>query len=92
MLFRSISAWHMVQGRCSMCHAEIPGWDGLILPPKGVLLEDEGQIAQRARQIYLQAGRSTAMPPPGAAQYGVTLSAEERKLLVNWYQSALSGS
>ena len=82
----------LVQGRCSMCHAEIPGWDGLILPPKGVLLEDEGQIAQRARQIYLQAGRSTAMPPPGAAHYGVTLSAEERKLLVNWYQSALSGS
>ena len=82
----------LVQGRCSMCHAEIPGWDGLILPPKGVLLEDEGQIAQRARQIYLQAGRSTAMPPPGAAQYGVTLSPEERKLLVNWYQSALSGS
>ena len=82
----------LVQGRCAMCHAEIPGWDGLILPPKGVLLEDEGQIAQRARQIYLQAGRSTAMPPPGAAHYGVTLSAEERKLLVNWYQSALSGS
>ena len=82
----------LVQGRCSMCHAEIPGWDGLIMPPKGVLLENEGQIAARAREIYLQAGRSAAMPPPGAAEYGVTLSADERKLLVNWYQSALSGS
>ena len=82
----------LVQGRCAMCHAEIPGWEGLIVPPKAVLLENESQIAARARQIYLQAGRSTAMPPPGAAEYGVTLSAEERKLLVNWYQSALSGS
>lgn len=82
----------LVQGRCSMCHAEIPGWEGLIVPPKGVLLENENQISRLAREIYLQAGRSAAMPPPGAARFGVALSPGERKLLVNWYQSALSGS
>jgi uncharacterized membrane protein len=26
----------IVQGRCSMCHAAEPGWEGLYWPPKGV--------------------------------------------------------
>jgi uncharacterized membrane protein len=82
----------LVQGRCSMCHAEIPGWEGLISPPKGVMLETERQIAAHAREIYLQAGRSHAMPPPNASRFGVALEPQERKMLVNWYQSAVSGS
>jgi uncharacterized membrane protein len=75
-----------------MCHAEIPGWEGLISPPKGVMLETERQIASHAREIYLQAGRSHAMPPPNAAKFGVTLNQNEREMLVNWYQTAVSGS
>ena len=82
----------LVQGRCSMCHAEIPGWEGLLHAPKGVMLETEKQMATHALEIYLQAGRSHAMPPPNASSLGVALANEERQLLVNWYQSAVQGS
>ncbi len=83
-------AVELVQGRCAMCHAEIPGWDGMISAPKGVMLETEQQIASRAREIYLQAGRSHAMPPPGASRFGVELAAGERAILVEWYEKAVA--
>lgn len=78
----------LVQGRCSMCHAAEPGWDGLIAAPKGVAFETQQQIAKHAREIYLQAGRTSAMPPPNASQYGVELSAQERQVITTWYESA----
>jgi uncharacterized membrane protein len=86
------AAVELVQGRCAMCHAEVPGWDGMIVPPKGVMLETEQQIASHAREIYLQAGRSHAMPPPSAGKFGVSLAHEERQVLVNWFESATNGS
>ena len=76
-----------VLGRCAMCHAKEPGWDGMIVAPKGVMLETDGQIATHAREIYLQAGRSHAMPPANVTQ----ISDEERRLLVAWYESAVNG-
>ncbi|MCB1385016.1 MAG: urate hydroxylase PuuD [Nitratireductor sp.] len=85
-------AVQLVQGRCSLCHGQEPAWEGMIVPPRGVILESEAEIAARARDIYLQAGRSHAMPPPFTAKFGITLSVQERKLLVNWYENALSGS
>jgi len=75
-----------VLGRCSMCHAQEPGWEGLIKPPKGVVLETDRDIAAHAREIYLQAGRSHAMPPANVTQ----ISNEERRLLVSWYESAIN--
>ncbi len=74
-----------VQGRCSMCHAAEPVWEGIIAPPNGVLLETDAQIARHAREIYLQAGRSHAMPPANVTG----LEKSERKLLVQWYQSVI---
>jgi uncharacterized membrane protein len=74
-----------VLGRCSMCHAREPGWEGIIVPPKGVVLESDGDIVAHAREIYLQAGRSHAMPPANVT--GVT--DEERQLLATWYETAL---
>lgn len=56
-------AHDIVLGRCSMCHAREPVWDGILWALKGVLLETEADIARNARQIYLQAGISHAMPP-----------------------------
>jgi len=47
-----------VENRCAMCHAAEPLWDGIGVAPKGVVLETDAQIAARAVQIYLQAGRS----------------------------------
>ena len=76
-----------VLGRCAMCHAKEPGWEGIVVPPKGVVLETDGQIAAHAREIYLQAGRSHAMPPANVTQ----VSEEERRLLVTWYETAVKG-
>jgi uncharacterized membrane protein len=72
----------IVQGRCSMCHAAEPGWDGIAWPPKGVLLETEAQIAHEARRVYLQAGVSHAMPP-GNLSY---MEPEERAAIVRWFR------
>ncbi len=71
-----------VLGRCSMCHAAEPGWPGIHRAPKNVLLDSDGEIARHARDIYLQAGRSHAMPP-GNVSY---MTDEERRLLVAWYE------
>lgn len=74
----------IVQGRCSMCHAAEPGWEGLYWPPKGVVLETPAQIAHEARRIYLQAGVSHAMPP-GNLSY---MEPQERAAIVEWFRKA----
>jgi uncharacterized membrane protein len=76
-----------VSGRCSMCHAAEPVWEGIVRPPKEVVLDNENAIALHARDIYLQAGRSHAMPPGNITD----VTADERKLLTAWYESAVSG-
>ncbi len=75
----------VVQGRCSMCHAADPVWEGIVRAPKNVKLETDGEIAAHAREIYLQAGRSHAMPPGNITE----ISPEERKLLVAWYETTV---
>ena len=76
-----------VIGNCSMCHGREPSWDGLHWAPKGVTLETRADVARHARQIYLQAGRSHAMPPPNA----ITMEASARRDIVNWYRAATGG-
>ncbi len=76
-----------IQGKCSMCHAAEPLWEGMIAPPKGVMLETDRQIARHAKGIYLQAGRTHAMPPANITE----VEEEERKLLINWYEEAIKG-
>lgn len=77
-----------VIGHCSMCHAKEPVWEGMVVPPKGVSLENDREIAAHAREIYLQAGRTHAMPPANIT----AVSDEQRQLLVAWYQSVTSGN
>jgi len=74
----------IVMGRCSMCHAAEPVWDGLLWPPKNIRLETEAQIAHHARDIYLQAGISHAMPPANLS----FIPDEERAQIVAWYRGA----
>jgi uncharacterized membrane protein len=69
-----------------MCHAAEPGYDGIGHAPKGVILETEAQVAMRANEIYLQAGRSAAMPPANVSW----MEAEERLAIVRWYRAAMS--
>ncbi|WP_417526035.1 urate hydroxylase PuuD [Marinovum sp.] len=77
-------AANIVTGRCSMCHAREPVWDGIRWAPKGVFLETPGDIAQNARAIYLHAGVTHAMPPANITE----IAPEERQTLVAWYQAA----
>ena len=77
----------VVLGRCSMCHAGEPAWEGIITAPKGIKLDSDSRIARHARQIYLQAGRTSAMPPANVS----FIEAQERRLIVEWYQSVVSG-
>jgi uncharacterized membrane protein len=74
----------IVQGRCSMCHAAEPGWEGMLWPPKGVVLETPAQIAHEARRIYLQAGITQAMPPANRSY----MEPQERAAIVRWFQGA----
>ena len=74
----------IVQGRCAMCHAAEPVWDGMLQAPKGVHLETPAQIAGAARRIYLQAGVSHAMPP-GNLTY---IEPAERAQIVAWFRAA----
>jgi uncharacterized membrane protein len=73
-----------VMGRCAMCHAAVPGYDGVPFPPKNVVLDTDASIAEHAREIYLQAGLSHAMPPGNVS--GIT--EEERRLIVTWFEEA----
>ncbi|MEM6657391.1 MAG: urate hydroxylase PuuD, partial [Pseudomonadota bacterium] len=77
-------AHDIVLGRCSMCHAREPVWDGMLWAPKGVLLETEADIARNARQIYLQAGISNAMPPANITH----MQPEDRQAIIRWVRSA----
>ena len=52
--------------------------------PKGVLLETEGDIARNAKQIYLQAGVSHAMPPANVTY----MEPEDREAIVRWFRNA----
>ena len=68
--------------RCLVCHAEEPVWEGVHRPPKGIVLETGEQVLRNARLIYLQAGRSRAMPPGNLAG----MEDEERRLIAAWYE------
>lgn len=74
--------YYTVLGRCSMCHAQQPGWGTMAVAPKGVLLETEAQVAAHAREIYLQAGVSHAMPPANVS----FMEPEERDQIVRWFE------
>ncbi|MCG7623535.1 urate hydroxylase PuuD [Epibacterium sp. Ofav1-8] len=70
-----------VPGRCAMCHAREPYYEGIRRAPKNVLLETPADVAKYARQIYLQAGATHAMPPANVTY----MEEEERALIRKWY-------
>jgi uncharacterized membrane protein len=70
--------------RCAMCHAQSPAWPDMITPPKGIAFDTKEQIALHAREIYLQAGLSRAMPPAN-----ITLMEDaDRALILKWYEGS----
>lgn len=74
----------IVIGRCSMCHAREPVYGDFRWAPKGVFLETESDIAKHARDIYLQAAVSHAMPPANVTN----ISDQDRLVLAQWYNGA----
>lgn len=74
----------IVMGRCSMCHAREPGYEGIYHAPKGVFLETPADIARAAREIYVQAGLTNAMPPANVS----FMEPEERAQVIRWYRGA----
>ncbi|MEL6573492.1 MAG: urate hydroxylase PuuD [Pseudomonadota bacterium] len=77
-------AHRIIQGRCSMCHAKEPYWGTLMIPPKGVVLESEAEVANAARRIYTQAAISHAMPPGNLTD----MTEAERAVIVAWVRGA----
>lgn len=77
----------IVLGRCSMCHAEEVFWEGLASAPKGVRLDSSQTIATWAREVYLQAGLTDAMPPANLTY----MEPGERALIRAWYETARGG-
>ncbi|MFV0302968.1 MAG: CNNM domain-containing protein [Paracoccus sp. (in: a-proteobacteria)] len=73
-----------VMGPCSMCHAREPFHEGIYHAPKGVFLETPGDIARAAREIYLQAGVTDALPPANVS----FIEEGERDAIIRWYRAA----
>ena len=72
---------YIVEGRCSMCHAAEPLWEGIIVAPKNLHLETSADILTQAEAIYLHSAISHAMPPAN-----ITYMEEgERALIRRWY-------
>jgi uncharacterized membrane protein len=75
-----------VIGRCSMCHAAEPVWEGIHQAPKAVRLDSDAMIADHAHEIAIQAGYSHAMPPGNVTE----MTDDERALIVAWYREGTS--
>lgn len=76
----------VVLGRCSMCHAREPVYEGIHRAPKHVFLETPGDITKYAKEIYLHSGISNAMPPANVSW----MEEHERALIRNWYRRTMS--
>jgi uncharacterized membrane protein len=77
----------IVLGRCSMCHAREPVWEGMQRAPKAVLLETTADITSQARRVFLHAGASHAMPPANVTW----MEEAERRAIVDWFRDASKG-
>ncbi|MDB6179896.1 urate hydroxylase PuuD [Paracoccus fistulariae] len=72
----------IVMGRCSMCHAREPVYEGIYHAPKGVFLETPKDVARYAKEIYVQAGLTDAMPPANVS----FMEPEERSKVIRWFR------
>ncbi|SED96878.1 Uncharacterized membrane protein [Rhizobiales bacterium GAS191] len=77
------AARDIVVGRCSMCHAQAPLWEGIPVAPKGVRLDTDEEIAAHMRDIYMQAGLGRAMPPGNITE----ITGAERATLAAWAEN-----
>ena len=69
-------------GRCAMCHAKEPLWDGLASAPGGLILETDYDVAINAKKIYMYAGIRNYMPPNNISY----MEPDERQLIIDWFE------
>ena len=74
----------IVMGRCSMCHAREPAWDGIVTAPRHIALDTDASIARAARDILVQAGMTDAMPPANVT----SMEPAERAAIRRWFRAA----
>ena len=70
----------VVMSRCAMCHAKDPGWAGLGLAPKGLVLDTPEDIERNRLRVGLFAGATNAMPPNNITE----MTDDERHLVAKW--------
>ena len=75
-----VDVQNIVMGRCAMCHAAEPVYEGFAIAPRGILLDTEEAIYKNRKLILVQAGLSHAMPPNNITE----LSDEDRAMLKEW--------
>ena len=73
----------IVMSRCSMCHAQEPVWAGIVMAPKGVMLDTPARIRAHARTIAANAAWTSAMPPSNVTH----MTPQERNILAGWIAS-----
>ncbi|MBK4218166.1 urate hydroxylase PuuD [Paracoccus caeni] len=78
---------NIIMGRCAMCHARQTAYEGIYHAPKGVFLETPQDIARHAKEIYVQAGLTDAMPPANVS----FMEPEERQKVIRWFRQAGGG-
>ena len=81
-LFEEVS--EIVAGRCAMCHAAEPLWEGMLTAPKNVYLESREDILAQAEAIVMQSALSHAMPPANITY----METSERALIRRWYKDS----
>ncbi len=81
-LFEEVS--EIVAGRCAMCHAAEPLWEGILTAPKNVYLESRADILAQAEAIVMQSALSHAMPPANITY----MEPSERALIRRWYKDS----
>ena len=78
----------VISTRCVMCHNPQPAWQGIDVPPKGVVLDTPLGIVRNAHEVLVQAGITRAMPPNNVTE----MTAAERKVLRDWLATQESAS
>ena len=81
-LFEEVN--EIVAGRCAMCHAAEPLWEGILTAPKNVYLESREDILAQAEAIVMQSALSHAMPPANITYMEIS----ERALIRRWYKDS----
>ncbi len=81
-LFEEVN--EIVAGRCAMCHAAEPLWEGILTAPKNVYLESREDILAQAEAIVMQSALSHAMPPANITY----METSERALIRRWYKDS----